>query len=240
LFRILIPAFFGIILVALPTTYALFPGLAERSRRERGWILAGWLLAAAMGVGLTTLADARLHRAIQRDERRTLLAERRATVRDQFRGLLLPGVGGIPEQYHITVYAPSEDGAFLIPIYPPAINSSDTAIFAAGSGATGKAWEAPDDVFVVKGAAVSNDLHGLTTLQRQRYRMFSLVAATVVRGLDDKPIGVLTAIGRVDDGFFDILEGAEALNRLADGIAWLIPEAAQCMMPQVEETSSGA
>jgi len=231
LIRLLLPVSLGVLLVAVPTVFAMFPGLTTWSRRTRVEIIIGWLVIALVGALLTALADARLHRLVAADQEAAVVAERRATIRDQFRGLLVPGIGGLPEQYHMTVYGPTPDRRFLIPLYPPALNFRDPAIFPTGAGATGKAWEDPTGVFVVTGDAVSSDRHGLTGVQQRRYKMFGTVAGVVIAGEAGQPIGVLTAIGRDEDGFFD-QGGVEVLKDLAQGIAWLIPEAVRWMMPR--------
>jgi hypothetical protein len=196
-------------------------------------LVVAWLLTALGAAVLTARADDRLHRLVEAEQRTAVRAEHRATLRDQFRGIVVPGIGGLPDQYHITDYGPTPDGRFLVPVFPPAVSARDTAIFERGSGATGKAWEDPTGAFVVRGAGVSDASHGLTAVQQRRYKMFEIVAAVVIRDDAGAPIGVLTAIGREDDGFFDAT-GIDALKDLADGIAWLIPEAVRWMMPQEE------
>ncbi len=229
--RLLIPVFLGVLLVVVPTVFAVFPSWADWPAWSRSLVLIGWLGIAVGAVWLTSRADRLLHEAVEQDSRSAVLAVQRAAISDQFRSLLVPWIGGLPEQYHLTVYGPTPDQRFLIPVFPPALSFEDPAIFPSGAGATGKAWESPDGTFVVTGEGVSSSEHGLTAIQQRRYRMFATVAATVIRGARGTPIGVLTAIGREDDGFFDD-GGVEVLAQLADGLAWLIPQAVEWMMPR--------
>jgi hypothetical protein len=82
---------------------------------------------------------------------------------------------------------------------------------------------------------VSGSDHGLTTLQQTRYGMFEVVAAAAILDVDGQRIGALSAICRNDDGFFDEKAGITALNSLARGLAWIIPEAVKWMLPRTEE-----
>jgi len=66
-----------------------------------------------------------------------------------------------------------------------------------------------------------------------RTKMFSILAAVVIRYDAESRSGLLTAGGQVNDAFFD-QAGVEALKDLAVGIAWLIPEAIAWMMAQEE------
>jgi hypothetical protein len=215
--------------------FGIFPTWSGLWIVWRVLIAVGWLTIAVAAIWLSAVSDDELQERVAAGEDRAVLAEHRALLRDQLQSLLVPGVGGLPLQYQVTLYAPSPDGRFLIPLYPPALSLRDPAIFAVGAGAVGKAWEEPDEIFVVKGEAVSSAEHGLTAEQSRRYKRFHVVAALSVRDDEDHPIGVLTAIGRDDDGFFDTEAGAEVLDSLADTISWLMPEAIEWMMPRESE-----
>jgi hypothetical protein len=228
----------GVLLLAVPTGFAIFPHWGRWPLDARELIMIGWVLIAALAGWLTITADRDLHAAVQAEREQIIRAERRAALADHLRVLLAPGANGIPERYIFTLYGPSPDGEFLIPLYPPALSVEDTAIFQVGSGATGKAWASPDDgTFVVLGEAVWTAVHGLTDAQSDRYRPFEVVAATVVFDADDNPIGVLTALAREDEGFFEAGDGIAALEELADSVAWIVPEAVRWMPPTGEEVS---
>jgi hypothetical protein len=234
--RILIPVIAGVILVGVPTVFTVFPAWAMWPTWSRGLILGAWAVVAGLAAYLTNHADEKLQRAVQDDRMAAILAEHRATLRDQFEGLLQPGIGGIPDEYHLTVYAPSPDGTYLIPVFPAAVNLRDPSIFPVGVGAVGKAWlEAGRGILVIKGAAVWGPDNGLTKLQQARYGMFGVVAAALIHDEPGQQIGAVTAIARDDDRFFESDAGIKLMRNLARGLAWIIPEAVQWMMPRAEE-----
>ena len=217
LLRLVIPVVGGVVLVAVPTVFTVFASFTDWPVSARVVILIGWVAVAVVAADLTNQADDRLQRAIRADQESAVVAEHRATLRGQFDSLLQPGIGGIPEQYHLTVYAPSPDGAFLIPVSPAVVSLEDPSIFPIGAGAVGRAWLEAKGVLVIKGDAVCGP--DLTALQRERYSMFGVVAATVIHNEAGVPIGALTAIGRDDDGFFDELAGVKLIRALARGLA---------------------
>lgn len=233
--RLLIPVTFGVVLVGVPTAYTIFPGWSRVGVGWRSLIMSAWLAAAIVGVSLTAKADSDLQASVSQEQRQAQRVERRATISDHFRALLVPGAGGIPAHYQVTVYGPSPDGRFLIPLFPPALDTADQAIFPSGAGAVGRAWEADDGVFVVVGQAVSDDTYGLTAGQCRRYRMYKAVAAAVIHDHRSRPIGALTAISSHNDHFFLHEDGVAALRDLAGGLSWLVPPAVIWMMPQKEE-----
>lgn len=226
----------GVILVAVPTLFAIFPAWTTLWFPWRILVAAGWLGAAVGAVVVAAVSDDELHGRVDASVQRAILAERRDVMRDHLQALLVPGAGGLPPQYQVTLYAPSADGAYLVPLYPPALSARDPAIFPVGAGATGKVWLQPDEIFVAKGPAVSNQEHGLSLRQSRRYGPFQTVAASVIRDDDDVPVGVITALGREDDGAFDDETGAEQLESLGHMIAWLIPSAVECMMLTKDDT----
>jgi hypothetical protein len=233
--RVIFAAGTGVILIAVPTLFAIFPGWTQWPVDDRTRVFVGWIFIAVVGAGLTAFADERLHAGIEADQRAAIRAEHRATLRDHFRSILVPGIGGLPPQYHLTVFAPTKDKKFLIPVYPPALGFTDPAIFPVGAGAVGKAWEEHSGVYVVTGSAVSTGDHGLTAVQQRRYKMFDTVAAAAITDDHGAPIGVLGAIGRDESGFFDQESGVELLKDLAQGVAWLIQASVQWMMPEEDD-----
>jgi hypothetical protein len=229
--RMVLPVSFGVVLIAVPTAFSIFPGWTHWSRATRVWVLIGWLVVALIGVALTALADNQLHRAVERAERRTVL-------RDLFTAALMGTARGVPGPYELTVYMPSEDHKYLFPVFPPVLSFNDPSIFRADAGAVGLAWQRNDEgVVVVTGEAVSNAAYHLTERQRQRYSIYRVVAATVIRE-GDRPLGALTAIARNDDGFFSTtdegaaLEAVKAFKALARNVSFFLPEALPWMMPE--------
>jgi hypothetical protein len=179
----------GVALVVLPTIFALYPNLAQLAGADRLTILLVWLLAALVAGTVATLADARLHdkidaqsetsdeqlvksqetldkveeqlKSTEKQLRIVELAERRAVLRERL-DAMLPGPSGPPDNDKLTLYAPTPDERFLVPIFPRVVSLTDPAIFSPGAGAVGKAWDGPEDLFVATGDDVSNDEHGLT------------------------------------------------------------------------------
>jgi hypothetical protein len=224
------------VLVAVPTLFTVFPSFTDWPTWSRALILVGWVVVAAGAGLLTNQADDRLHKAIRADQEAAIVAEHRATIRDQFTTLLQPQIVGIPDQYPLSVSVPTPDNQFLIPVFPPVVSLQDPSIFPVGAGAVGRLWASPDGgSVVIKGPAVSGPDHELTKLRQTRYSMFKVVAAAAILDVDGRRIGALSAICRNDDGFFDEETGITALNSLARGLAWIIPEAVKWMLPRTEE-----
>ena len=217
------PVVVGIVLVAVPTAFTVFPHWATWSMPIRAVILVGWLLLAIAGVLITAVTNSRLQAALVREERR-------ANLESHFRSLLDPSVSGLPDQYQFTVY--TNVAEFFVPVYPRILSPADPAIFPTGAGATGKAWAHPDRSFAVVGDAVSSGEHGLTPEQNQRFAAFRSVAATVIRDDADARLGVLSAIGRIDDGeFTEKAAGIEVLRGLANNLSHLMSDAKIWMLP---------
>jgi hypothetical protein len=121
---------FAVLLVAVPTAFAIFP--TWTSSLKAGWrilILVCWLAVAFIAVLLAALADDSVRKTVEASQesveasrRAVLRSEHRAALRDQLAGMFVPGVGGLPEQHHVTLYGVSSDGQFLIPVYPAALD----------------------------------------------------------------------------------------------------------------------
>lgn len=227
----------GLALVALPTIIALFPYISSLPRSDRWLTLVGWLVVALVAGVVAAVADSELHRKIDDQRAAVVAAEHRGVIASRLAGVPT-GVGGIPAQYSATLYAPSPDGAYLIPVFPRVVSLRDPAIFPTGAGATGKAWESNDGAFVVTGSAVASAEHGLTELQQDCYRQFEVAASCVIRDDADQPIGVFSVLGRSNDGFFDDEVGVNVLRERADEVAWITDEATRWMMPMGEELNT--
>lgn len=153
------------------------------------------------------------------DQARTLLLDR----------LIRPLGTGIPPGYDITVYVHDREQDLLSPIYPGwSRPGDDPRVFAPGDGATGQAFarlrdriDPPGAVFVVTGEAVSDDTWNLSPEQRELWHDYRVVASSpfVVAGV---PVGVITAISKIDDGFFGKQDGNSKLVLLANDIASLM------------------
>lgn len=224
------PVLFGLVLVSLPTYFGTFPSDTNWNIWVRIAIITAWVVAAVVGIFLTAKADESLHKEVEKQKESVLGASNRIIMLEKFRSMLVPGLANIPTEYQLTVYAPSSDKQFLVPVYPPVLNNADPAIFAPGAGATGQAWENPGTVFVVIGSGISDDTHSLTGIQQRRSSIFNVVAATVITDENDRSIGVLSALGHKDDDFFRTEPGGKALREVANTIAWAIPDAVKWLM----------
>jgi hypothetical protein len=94
--RLLIPAVVGVLLLAGPAAFAVFPGLTSWSRNTRLELSLLWVLVAVIGGVATDYVDHKLATAVYQDQQAAIRAEHRASLREQFSGMLVPGVGGLP------------------------------------------------------------------------------------------------------------------------------------------------
>ena len=218
----------GLGLVAVPTVFTvLAPELVEEddelNRILRIGVVIGWFVAAAF-VGLVSLARDRAWDLLIQHNFEQRRSARLAAVRDALTALLKPGTKDFPLSYEFTLYLYDENGDVLRPYFPKRLHAvppdwpddEDPRDFRPSHGATGQAW-AEDTTFEVHGSAVSDDLHGLSEPQQRFFAEFASVVATPV-WVDDEKIGVLTAISRDEDRYFDSLAAQAALRELADSI----------------------
>lgn len=208
----------GVLLFAVPTLFTVVPAWTNWDGRFRAAILAAWFLIAIAIVFAETVRG----EAIQEltGDRAALLKYLRLTgMSDVLSALLRPGTRDIPDSYQFTLYLFVEGRNELWP-YHPKLNprrDPDPRIFVAGKGATGTAWQ-DQEVVVVRGDDVSNEAYGLTAVQQEFYRGFRSVASAVVWEENTRPIGVVTALSAVDDGFFEREGGRDSLRMLAQAL----------------------
>ena len=233
--RVVIPVIAGVSLVAVPTVFTVFPSFTGWSVLTRSLLLAAWVVVALTAALLTNQTD---EKAPSGNSGRPGIRRRcrapshnpRQDHRNAASRCLRHSRG-----YHLTIYAPTADGAFLIPIFPAVISTTDPAIFPVGAGAVGRAWGKPDlaGVMVMTGPAVYGS--DLTGIQQEHYSMFGMVAAVLIRDSEGTPIGAITAIGRqAEDDFFETEDGVLAMKSLAKSVAWIIPEGVRWMWPRPE------
>lgn len=231
-----IPVLIGLVLVAVPTGFTVFPRWASWPLALRVIVLACWLGVAGSGVAITARTDSRVRETVTKEREATIRDERRSALTAHFQSIFRSTVTGLPPQYEYTVYVPVEE--YLVPVYPRIFDVADPAIFQAGKGATGRAWEHEQHVFAAHGPSVYTDEFGLTREQRRRFDSFEAVAATVILDERGHRIGVLTAISREDDRTFDRDQsgfGFSRLKSLADNLSHLIPQAKKWMLPHPDE-----
>lgn len=204
----------GLFLLAVPTFFTVIPGWTTWSGWWRGGVLLVWVVLAAVAIAAQT----------RRDEKITSLAEDTDTQRRHLRSasayfileqLLRTGVSGMPDKYEFTVYVRDRD--ILRPVFPALQlrpGEPDLRIFGIGDGATGSAWK-DDRTFVVTGEKVHTSRHGLSDAQQEFFKDYLTVAATPITFMGGR-IGVLTALGKEDDRYFDEdRPGRMLLERLA-------------------------
>lgn len=120
---------------------------------------------------------------------------------------------GVPKHYRLSVYIYDTERDILSPAYPARVRGLPIAEFEPGRGATGTAWE-EGDLVVVQDEAVSDATFGLTADQQRHFRRYQIVAGAPV-ALDGVPVGVLTAISKRDDGFFNSPAGRQKFRQLS-------------------------
>lgn len=208
----------GVALLAVPTVFTVVPGWTRWNGRWRAVILAVWLMIAVAIVFAETVRG----EAIQdlAADRAALLKYLRLTgMSDVLAALLRPGTRDIPDGYEFTLYLFVEGRRELWPYYPK-LNprrDPDPRVFGAGKGATGSAWQ-DKEVVVVRGDDVSNEAYGLSPAQQEFYKGYRSVASAVVWEENTRPIGVVTALSKADDGYFEREGGRDSLKMLAQAL----------------------
>ena len=199
----------ALLLIAVPALLQIFPESADWSVWLRAAIAVAWVVAALLIVFRTV--DRELALDEEMEERRAERVERkRKAMEETLTWLLDSKRSGVPDHYSFTVYLYDKKRDRLGPILPgePA-DAFELRSFAPGRGATGLAFQraktegAGRVVVVVNGDAVSSGEYGLTPGQQQYFEGFRSVAATAIFIDRLEPVGVLTAISRIEDRFFD-------------------------------------
>ena len=214
----------ALLLVALPTVFALFPALTVRLnifRREM--LMLGWLIVAIFTVVASQTRESEKDaRAAKAQD--TAQASQRLLLRQYLTVLLNPRNTQIPATYEISIYIRDTEADLLFPWFPTrTTNRQDPTVFEYRQGATGTAFVERKAVVAV-GDAVSSGEYGLTEAQQRRYADYVIVAAVPIRLLGGQLVGVLGAISKQNDGRFSSSdavinqEGIGLLEELADRI----------------------
>ena len=91
--------------------------------------------------------------------------------------------------------------------------------FEPGKGATGVAFR-EKGLIVATDDAVFDDTYGLTQPQQEAFRDYKSVAATPIWFEDQQVVGVLTAVSKVNDGYFASGgAGGPVIRELAEVVA---------------------
>jgi hypothetical protein len=209
----------GLYLAAVPTYYSIFVSRAESDPLRVRLILFGlWVIFGLYVLWRAWGRDEVIEQAMA-DRRSAQRQVRTSATEDVLDALTRPGVLGLPESYEITIYVYDAVTNFLEPYYPhvslPA-GQEDHRRFQPGRGSTGRAWE-EGHLFYVRGEPVATDEFNLTEDQRELFKTYRSAAATPIRDDQGGKIGVVTALGPVDDGFFEPRgHGQQLLRNIAD------------------------
>lgn len=194
-------------LAAVPTAFDVFPELAKWPAERRIGTFLLWSVAAA-GLARGSLAhEERVGRVVEEAEG-GLAAARAAVLVEFLRLALSPSVSRIPGNWEVTIYVPFPSTGLLHPLYPERVDDvEDPRVFLEGTGATGQAFKRDEPVFAF-GDAVSDDEHGLDDDQQSAFAQYTAVGALPIRGGDGRPIGVISVITALDDGWLgQLVEG---------------------------------
>lgn len=206
----------GIILISVPTLYSVFPEFGRQLLVVRIAVVLIWAGTALIGVLSASTQEARVqhlveHRERERNELRMLASARVVS------SLLGDAGTTIPKAYALSVYLYDVEQDLLVPVHPPLTGDDSYRIFPPGVGATGRAWVERDTI-IADGDAVSDETFGLSPDQQAAFRPFHMVVATPIPGEDGRLIGVLTAIARRRNDYFDSDEGLNELRSTAEVI----------------------
>lgn len=217
----------GVALLAVPTVFTVVPEWT---------IWNGWWRMAILGIWLAVAAGIVFAETVRGEAIQELTADRAALLKnlrlkgmhDVLVALLRPGTRDIPASYGFTLYLFIDGRNELWPYYPKLTprRDPDPRVFVPGKGATGEAWR-DQEVKVVRGDDVSNEAYGLSDVQQEFFAGYRSVASTVVWEENARPIGVVTALSKDDDGYFEGEGGRDSLIMLAQvlGVALTrIPE----------------
>lgn len=228
----------AVVLIAVPTAFdILAPELGSWPVWTRAVLLAVWVGGAAVTTVKAIRRDESLDRLVDvlavEPPATDMLVDAEEASPDDYQSvaaialvehLLESRWPGLRSDQELTVYVFDEDRRVLVAEYPLDIEEPGAKEFGPGKGATGTAWT-EGELTVVEGDDVSNAAYGLTERQQRLFRRYRSVAAhpIVVNGAR---IGVVTAISRRQDGYWDDERTRGALGTLAAAVGVLILGAA--------------
>lgn len=215
----------GVLLLAVPAAFTVFPKLTEIHGSWRLLIALVWVVLAALAIGSAALRDRRVEevtRGLAEDRIRLRYQLRTGAFGASLRTLLNPAAHGIPGSYEFTIYIFEPADGQLRAIYPAWDGQeTDPRAFEPGKGATGKAWET-DDLVVVKDDAVSNTQYGLTPAQQALWADYRRALSYPLYKDLTTQIGALTALSKDEDDFFDSPPGQALFRELANVVAVIL------------------
>lgn len=206
----------GVALIAVPTVFTVMPSWTDWHWAWRTLILVAWLAVAAAIVWAEMARGEKLE-SLTADRAQLLRNLRMTGLTGVLTALLRSGTRDMPDSYEFTLYLYDEGSRSLIPRFPRLTPTPDPdpRIFMPGNGATGSCWE-DEDVVVVRGEDVSSEAYGLTPIQQAHYAGYQSVAAAVVWQENIRKIGVVTAISKDDDRYFEAESSRDSLRILAN------------------------
>jgi hypothetical protein len=207
----------GVALLAVPTFFTVFPTWTDWHPSVRIGIVVVWLLIAAAVVA-SEIVRGEAIAAITTERREIARNLRLVATREVLEALLRSSTRGIPDHYELTLYLYDEEKDKLLPYFPTIDfrGEADPRVFDPGKGATGTAWR-DRGIVVVTGTEVSSDKYGLTDVQQEYFKDYQSVASAVVWEEAATPIGVVSALGTADDGYFSGPPGRDSRSPLAAG-----------------------
>lgn len=207
----------AVALIAIPSLFGIFPEMGRWHLSLRGVIALAWVAIVVLSVAIGVRRDLRVDRLVMVAARQRDQLRLRATD-DVLSALLRPGTKDIPNEYDFTVFVFDPESHDLRAAFPdPGPGPNDVRVFRVGAGATGLAFE-ERKLILVTGDAVSDDSYRLTPAQRQYFAHYRVVVATPIWVEGLRPIGVLSAMAKENDGHFERDSSRAALRELAEVI----------------------
>lgn len=206
----------AVILVGVPTLWALFPHLNATKAWERGCVFGAWVVVATVG-------------AIAAQREKTEGAAHAQHERLMMEKLVLAVfLQDIPEPYRPSLYLQDPTTALLMPFFPDKVTDpSDVRVFRADQGVTGEAFST-GRAAATAGESVWTGFN-LSLEQQKHYAGFRAVAAVPCRLRNETVVGALSVIATTNDGTFvsDATElnsaGIKTLEQCAERLGAVLP-----------------
>lgn len=206
----------GVVLVAVPTVFTVFPQFADWASLWRWLIVGVWLVVAATIVRASVRQGSQMEklvgRTLERRQRQRFFAGSRI-----LQALLWSSATGFPKHYEFRVFLFDESvGKLISSFHPEGVDVGDG--WEPGLGAVGAAWQSGEYV-AVHGEACHDDTWGLTPEEQEQYASLAVVAAMPVRNARWELIAILAGSSERDDGQLTGPEGLEKHRLLAEVVA---------------------
>ncbi len=197
----------GIYLAGLPTYYALFTvgdsnDGAARARHAGVVFFVAWLIVALLVGYLALLKDSELLRVLRPAYRRLRSARQYDALNNAVSLMLRDRRFALLRAFSPKVFV-CDDRDSPRELFPfDTDHPADWQRWRVGYGAVGAAFEANrDEVLLFKDENLDRQNRSLSEEQLRRYSSLVLVAACVLRGANERPIGVLSVSSQKNTGF---------------------------------------